>query len=657
MKRIALILAFLGLGLSLQAQNFVVETNKDSVLYYLKKQNCSNYPTSPAEIFYEKSKVHLDMKNGVEYTYEIAYKVYNAAGIGDLADIVINLGNSGTSLRNVTLTTYNLEDDKVVEQTLSKGDIIKGDAGENTKIRKFSIPGVKDGSIVVYKYVIFGFMMYNSWTFQKEFPVAYSRFDFFASEQLLLTPIVQCNKVFKQYKSEKKYYNSEDEAASYFGLGGDMGLNLKSWTRRDVPPFVAEPLMGNKGQYIEKVNIYFNGISTEGRQFADNESWEKFNKKIYESEFKEALGNNNSLKPIAAKIAEKESDSLAKAKAIFRYVQKEFSLTSEYNGLSKIESKKTGNQSSINKYLCALLRAAGFQSDFILLANKERNKLSILPYNSSDISNVVVRVNVNNVWYVIDGSNKFLPFGSLSRDYYNGYARVVNQTGDAVNLSPQLALDASDVVAKITADSTRLGLFDLEIVWKVGAYTAEGILQNWSKDSTEVKKKFLSNNNSSIDAKGFNVKTVEFSNLDEMADRLTIKLKGNLDFGKEVDKIILDPYFIKAINENVLSNSHSRKYPVEQDMVTVLKYTLMLELNEHYTIKELPKSANISFGDPGLIAMKLNASNNPAQHQSVVKYFFENGLETLESKEVGELSKFFDAIIKLQNSKVIIDVK
>lgn len=119
----------------------------------------------------------------LDYEFETRIKVLKEDGIS-IADVVLTYYNKGDrendeEIKDISATTYNMENGKVEKIKMNKSLIFKERIGEYTMNVKFSIPAVKVGSIIEYKYKIDSKQLYNlrSWSAQCEYPVVYSEFD------------------------------------------------------------------------------------------------------------------------------------------------------------------------------------------------------------------------------------------------------------------------------------------------------------------------------------------------------------------------------------------------------------------------------------------------------------------------------------------------
>lgn len=89
----------------------------------------------------------------------------------DMADVEVSLYTNGTAeekLVDVKAVTYNLEGGKLTETKLERSNIFTEKRSKNRIIKKFTLPGVKEGSIIEYQYEVSSDFISNidPWTFQ-----------------------------------------------------------------------------------------------------------------------------------------------------------------------------------------------------------------------------------------------------------------------------------------------------------------------------------------------------------------------------------------------------------------------------------------------------------------------------------------------------------
>lgn len=641
------------------SQNFKVAENRDSLLAYLQSQSAPIDPNASAVILYEIGST--DNVGGLDdYTYEIAFKVYNAKNIGNLADIVIPKLSYGT-VKKLKGITYNLEDGQIVETKVEKSDIIREDYTDGVDIVKASMPAIKDGSVVTYSYEVKDGMMPSSWTFQRKEPVLYSRFNFNKSHMLMYTPMIHTSVEFKECKDLRKLDASPglalyaEERHNY-----SVGIMMRSWVRKNVPAFKREELMGPDVQFVERIKLNYNGVVGPGMQYPIAESWDKHVKEVwYDKVLIQVFDKASFLDEVVQTIVKDSPEELDKAKAIFYYVQKNIQNRSYGNDMRKVFDTKQGDQAGINKLLCAMLRNAGLKSDMILLSNKYNDKLSEVLPNPSDITNLITRVEINGVSYQLNAAEKDLPFGYLPLSYYNGYSRIVSKEGGAIELDASLARDISNTTVYLNANKEAENMYKFKMVREMGVYTGMDFRKAWKSDSATIKQHFMDRglDDGGKHMPGLKITDVILENINDVEKNIRVVLLGTVKLGDGTAMIILDPYFKKVFAENPIRDTKDRQYPVEYEYITQEKYKIYIQLNDQYTFDDYPTAKNIALDPAGLMRYSSSVNIDTARNAAMIQCQFDNRILLLDAKEVSTLSDFYGAIIKQQNQKVILKRK
>lgn len=99
----------------------------------------------------------------------------------DEATIKIPLYTSGTStetIDDIKGVTYNLDGATVTETKLTKENIFTEAYSRNIAVKKFTLPAVKEGSIVDFEYTVKSDFLFNlqPWTFQRSIPTLWSEY-------------------------------------------------------------------------------------------------------------------------------------------------------------------------------------------------------------------------------------------------------------------------------------------------------------------------------------------------------------------------------------------------------------------------------------------------------------------------------------------------
>jgi len=662
---IATVVLFL-LQFNVSAQDYDIRQNKDSLHHYLAAKHSTQYPDAKIEILYEIGTSDNRLTADPTYDYEIAYKVYDISGLNDFGEIAIPKSTRGV-ISNLKGITYNLnENGEILEQQLEKKDVLLEQYSKNMDLVKFSIPGIKDGSVVVYRYTVKNGFRKRKWQFQREaVPVHFSKFSYNASEYALITTTSRTSVPFKNYESRKKYNKSKDLSAQVTetettNIQGHLNVTYRSWTRRNIAPFKIEPFSQDEGQLKENVIIYFNGFSGPGYHYPTVESWEAINKLWYTQNFKEAYAKNNFLESKINELKSAQKDSLALLRDLYKFVQQNYVVNDQENDLKKVYASRQGSSKNINELLCALYRNAGFQSDIVLIANKQSEALNPLLYNIEDITNIATSVVHNDIMYFVDASQKELPFGYLPTDYYNGYTRIINsQGGSAVDLNPALAHNTTSTFVSLKPIAEEKESYTYKFLFRktLGIYDAIGLRANWKSDSTLFRKKLMGNPYDMNNSEGLNITHVSFENVDQLEERLVMVIEGTLSNGKDISKILLDPFFSKLYDKNPLGTDSKRDHDITFTNPTKDIYTLSLQLNNQYTIDSLFAPTNFKFGPNGALRYQSDSWFNKDANIYTLKCTYENKGMQVPVAESDALRDFYDAIIKSYAQKIIIKKK
>src|SRR5690606_14588903 len=115
---------------------------------------------------------------------------------------------------------------------------------DGVDVYKFSIPNVKDGTVVKYNYFITNGGVTSVWKFQRlDVPVKFSKFTFLTVKSSIITSSIESSVPFRAFTSQKKYDGAKEEATSLVEEVHNNTIS-RSWTRRNIPPFISEPKSG-----------------------------------------------------------------------------------------------------------------------------------------------------------------------------------------------------------------------------------------------------------------------------------------------------------------------------------------------------------------------------------------------------------------------------
>ena len=117
------------------------------------------------------------------YKHQCRIKITNKNGF-DLANVEIPLyiskkSNTEEVLDKLKAYSYNLENGLVVETKLKEDAVFKDKQDENHVVKKFTMPNVKEGTIIEYSYTVVSDFLFNlqDWSFQGSYPRMWSEYE------------------------------------------------------------------------------------------------------------------------------------------------------------------------------------------------------------------------------------------------------------------------------------------------------------------------------------------------------------------------------------------------------------------------------------------------------------------------------------------------
>ena len=225
--------------------------------------------SAKALVLYKGQSTYLNSTNGVNTLITEIHeriKIYSNEGF-EHATEHINLYTNNSdkeSVQKIKAYTYNLENDKILSYKLDKDQIFETEVNFNHKQVKFTMPNVKEGSVIEFKYIIKSPYIWNidEFKFQYDIPIK-------TLEAEIRTP--EGFNFRAAHKGYISFYPQESKEKDH-RLG--MPVNIKRYVLNNVPAVKKEPYVDNIDNY--KAGVLFELSSIELPQFYRNyaHSWQ-----------------------------------------------------------------------------------------------------------------------------------------------------------------------------------------------------------------------------------------------------------------------------------------------------------------------------------------------------------------------------------------------
>ncbi|RAR50211.1 DUF3857 domain-containing protein [Flavobacterium lacus] len=626
---------------------FSQTTKLGKVTEFELKENAPKLdPNASAEIIFMKGKnsIDFDAQGYAVLTTEVEtkIKIYSKEGY-EWANhqVPFYIGGRSGSIYFSDAYTYNWEGNKIEKTKLKSEGEFKEKINENWEFRKISMPNVKEGSIIEYKYTIKSpyITSLQEWFFQYKIPVLYSEYVVHTPEyyryNVLLKPYLEVNKTETVQRNANQNFN---ELVTVYKVA-------------NVPSFTEEKYVSNVTNYISSVSYELASIKQSDGSLKNLAiTWEDVSKSIYENNnFGKELSQSAYFEEEINKIiAEKKSqDNLLNS--IFSFVQMRMNWNQRYgylcdSGVKKAYKEKSGNVAEINLMLTAFLRYAGFNANPILVSTRS-NGIAIFP-NRTAYNYVICGVEQNGELILLDATTKNTTKNSLPFRSINWVGRMIKPDGESleINLIPNFQSKQNNTVLFQFTE-------DLEIQGRVRKqyfdYYAYDFRENYAKLSTTSNSERVEKNYQEIDVDEYNLSNEIEKDKPIIED---FSFKSNQLVERIDSKIYISPLLFLTETDNPFK-IEKRQYPIDFIFPRQDKNTVSFTIPEGYEMIYLPESKNLVLED-NLISFKFNCvlKGNIIQVVSVLDIN-----ESIVPSIYYESTKlFFKNMIEKQNQKIIL---
>ena len=569
-------------------------------------------------------------------------------------------GQEEEKLEEIKAVTYNLENGQVVETKLERSNIFTEKQDKNRILKKFTLPNVKEGSIIEVQYKVTSdfWSQVDPWVFQSSLPTLWSEFTFSVPEFFSYSTV--SHGYLQPVISEKKERTASFTVREARTAGSTESFNFSSrvtdnrWVMKDVPELKAEKYTSTLKNHIAKLEFQLVSKNYPLTPYTYRGTWTKLTSDLLEADYfgKGIKGGNGWLSEDVKKITAGASTETEKAKKIFQYVRDHFTCT-RFNGIGAGESLKNvfknskGTVAEINLLLTAMLRNSGLKADPVILSTTDHGYTFEYYPMASRFNYVVALVQAENKSFYLDAAHSHLGFAKLLPECYNGHARVVNEEATPVYLVADSLKDR-----KITSLLLNQGSKSL---WEGRMNQTPGYYESYQlrdRIKTDGKEKFFKDiqKDFGADVTLANSHVDSLNNFDD-----PIGITYDLDFHPEKEDILyINPMFGEGYKTNPFKSAE-RRYPVEMPYTTDETYILNMVVPEGYEVDEIPKQVRAKFDEEGKTFFEylVQSSGGMVNLRSRIKI----DRAFYDPEEYEGLREFFNLIVKKHNEQIVFKKK
>ncbi|MFD2514578.1 DUF3857 domain-containing protein [Pontibacter locisalis] len=594
---------------------------------------------------YGESRFTFNQEVKVVFERHIRIKILKKSGY-DWANVSIPyyVKNSDKErVTNIKGYTFNMVNGEEQKDKLESKSVYEEQQTENWHAKKFSMPNVKEGSVLDITYTVHSDFIYTlrDWEFQSSIPTLWSEYQ------------VEIPEYF-DYKFLMQGYLAVNDAnrSQSNGAGANMKNNKYYWIVKEAPALKEEKYITTLNDYRSKIEFELERVKWPGESPKTmTGNWEDVTKDLLAADkFGVQLNRNNFFKDDLAVIMASSKEPKQQMEAIYALVKKKMKWDEKYeiyakNPIRKVYDTGSGSVAEINLLLTSMLLEAGLDAAPVLLSTRSHGRVRT-GYSPmlSKFNYVVAHVKIGDKEYLLDATDPLLPAGMLPVRCLNGEGRLIKRNDQRwVALQPQTSY------TKLF--STNMTISSQGEIMGSGKESAGGYgalsLRRSILDEGETKYM----ERVAKEVGDFSVGKPKIENLGDINNSLNISydIKAN-GSGQTNDIIYLNPMLGYGEEENPFKLSE-RLYPVDFATPIDETYICNITIPEGYIIEEAPKSVAVNLPEnSGRFMYMVEQRGNVVQVMSKINI----NKPVFFAPEYANLKEFYNHIVAKHAEQIVI---
>ncbi len=595
-------------------------------------------------------------------------KIYNQEGF-NYATQQVGLYKSGSAREEVTNIkgyTYNLVGKKAEETKLNKDGIFKTEVTKNFDQTKFTMPNVKAGSIVEYKYRIQSPYASNvdEFVFQRDIPIKklestfevpeYFNFKVNTKGFLSVIPVKESKSdVIRFVNKTRNEGNGYNPSATTTFNNSEIGFtwNISKYYLENIPALREEPYVNNINNYRSSVKYELSYTKFPNAEIEYvSTTWEDVVKNIFDSSnFGDELEKTGYYEDEVDAIISNISDPMKRAALIFDFVKSKVKWNGQYgkytnDGVKKAFKDHVGNVAEINLMLISMLRHAGLNAYPVLVSTRD-NGIPLFPTREG-YNYVISYIKFTEGAILLDATNKYsepnvLPFRTL-----NWQGRIIAEHGGSslIDLYPtEKSQNSITMMATLDEDGKIEGGYrSLKTNHRALSFREKYI----GVDKDDFLEK-LENKYGGLEISDYTVK-----NENDLSEPIQESFKFVKESQADIigDKLYFSPLFFLATDENPFKLD-KREFAVDFGYPSNTSLRIILNLPEGYKIESLPEPEAFMMPD-NLGLFRYNITGNDKMIQLSVESEMNQSVITPLYYDV--LKMYFSQLVEKENEQIVL---
>ncbi len=590
---------------------------------------------------------------GLDVIFETTVRLHVLKKEGyDYADVEVPFYVGGSSSDNeyvsrVKAYSHNVVDGKVVTEKISKKEVFTEEYSENYKLEKFTIPNVKEGTIIEYTYRLTSphFTSFKAWTFQRSIPVLRSEYK---------ASIPEFFNYLKLFQGNKPFAHKETGTASFMVGSTSYTANTYLWVQENLPALKKEKYITTLNDYVVKMDFQLSSTQMPGYPSKDfMGTWPSMiDKYLDNGKFGGQLDSKRATKDLVESLVAGKETEEEKMAAIYEYVTSNIS----WNGkrrtfaeqtIKELLDSKEGTSAEINVLFVNMLRTASLDATPVLMSTRSHGRVNTYYPMIDKFNHIITYLKADGKDFLVSPLDAMRPYTMLDYEDLNGVGLLMMKENAPqwVNLN-QKANTTSSTQMNLSLDEE--GYLSGEVSLSQKGYDA---LRSRHRIDSKGEEEFVNKLLEEI-AKNDGLLEYKFEGVEEYNENLKGTFSIETDAFSTVagDRIYLNPMMGFAMESNPFT-AEERSYPIDYGYSEREMFSFVLELPEGYEVEEMPETMRMAL--PNKMGSFFYTSNQIGNKLNI-NYRIMINAPVLEAGYYPYLKEFYAKIVEKQGEQVVL---
>lgn len=618
----------------------------------LQLAKCDFEPDANAEVLFDKGRVYFDQVFNLVFERHRRIKIFNDNGRSE-ANIKIEYygGARFEMISGLQAQTINIVDGKPVITKLDKKLIYTKNIDKVRDEITFTLPEIKAGSVIEYKYTITteSYGNFPNWEFQDKMPVRYSEFDTEIPDMLY----------YREYPRITQQLTKNTKATESGAVSSGTN-NLSFYIEKEqrgmsnIHSLSDEPYMSSYADNVQ--NLVFQLISVKpirgvARTYSD--TWAKVGGAL---EDYDEFGGQLKKKLNGEEAIINKAKALKTDDAKIAYVFGEVKNAMKWNnidrwytndGTYKAWEAKTGNSAEINLILYHLLKQSGVEAYPMVVSTREHGKVQAFHTSLSQFNRAVVYVPVDSAkYYVLDATGKYNLYSEIPAELLNSSGLYIDKAENIYDIV-YLKRDASvRQVVLINAEIKSDGKLDGTVQINSPGYSKIAATKRYKTDGEKKNIDYLRDGDNNL-----KISSITFDNMEVDTLPLTQKINFNLELsGSDETYIYLTPNLFTSLKSNPFLNEN-RLTDIDFNYLRAYSINGLYKMPVGYKVDALPQSGSIVMPDKSIVFKRIVAEQ---EGSIIVRYNIDFKKQLYSKADYVDFHEFMKKMIDMLNEKVVL---